>query len=63
MLVRFHRYTKSKLMRIHGFYTSQDEIIALVKSWADKAGKPEYAEGITEFTDVERIINYFSDWE
>lgn len=63
MLVRFHRYTQSKLMRIHGFYTSQDEICALVKSWAEKAGKPEYAEGITDFTDVERIINYFSDWE
>lgn len=63
MLIRFQRYTVSKVLRIHGLYTGKNEINSLVKSWTDKAGQPEYAEGVTEFTDVERIIEYYSDWE
>ena len=53
MMVKYQKLNNSQLFRAHGPYTSDDDVHNVVQSWIDRAGDPEYVEGVTEFIDEE----------
>ncbi len=53
MIVKYQKLNNTQSFRAHGPYASNDDVHAVVQSWIDRAGDPEYVEGVTEFVDEE----------
>lgn len=53
MIVKYQKLNNTQSFRAHGPYASNDDVHAVVQAWIDRAGEPEYVEGVTEFIDEE----------
>ena len=53
MIVKYQKLNNTQSFRAHGPYASNDDVHAVVQAWIDRAGEPEYVEGVTEFVDEE----------
>ncbi|MBQ9221038.1 DNA translocase FtsK 4TM domain-containing protein [Succinivibrio sp.] len=53
MIVKYQKLNNTQSFRAHGPYASNDDVHAVVQAWIDRAGDPEYVEGVTEFIDEE----------
>ena len=50
MLVKYQKLENSQTFRAHGPFASNSDVKAIVRAWIDRAGDPEYVEGVTDFT-------------
>lgn len=47
MMVKYQQLKNNQLFRAHGPYASTDDVHAVVDSWIQRAGEPEYIEDVT----------------
>lgn len=53
MMVKYQQLKNNQLFRAHGPYASTDDVHAVVNSWIERAGDPEYIEDVTTLEDDE----------
>ena len=53
MMVKYQQLKNNQLFRAHGPYASTDDVHAVVSSWIQKAGEPEYIEDVTTLEEDE----------
>lgn len=53
MMIKYQKLRNSQLFRAHGPYASNEDVKNVVHAWIERAGEPEYVEGVTDIIDEE----------
>lgn len=55
MMIKYQKLRNSQLFRAHGPYASNEDVKNVVHEWIERAGEPEYVEGVTDILDEEEV--------